>query len=167
MNAVQLYRDERRGLRQGMRRKRTAFIEGRYMSLGADYALRLIRLYTDVFDGDVALALVFMAAAQAGTQHLRRTSNVYEQFENGAFPDELRRPVSVSSLARSLAIPVETTRRYVIKLTTLGFARRTAAGGVVVTTDMLRREEVSRVVRANAVNMQQLIHGVSSAPENR
>jgi hypothetical protein len=150
-----------------MRRKRTAFIERHYMSLGADYALRLIRLYTDVFDGDVALALVFMAAAQAGTQHLRRASNFHELFEGEFFPDELRRPVSVSSLARFLAIPVETTRRHVIKLTTLGFAQRTIGGGVMVTNDMLRREEVSRVVRANTVNMQQLIHGLTHAPENR
>ena len=137
------------------------------MSLGADYALRLIRLFTDVFDGDVALALVFIAAAQAGTQHLRRASNFYELFDAEFFPDEMRRPVSVSSLARSLAIPVETTRRYVIKLTALGFAHRTPRGGVVVTSAVLRRDEVARVARANAVNMQQLVHGLTRAPASR
>ena len=150
-----------------MRRKRTAFIERHYMSLGADYALRLVRLFTDVFEGDVALALVFMAAAQAGTQHLRRVSNFHELLDGDLFPDEMRRPVSVSSLARSLALPIETTRRYVIKLTALGFAERTASGGVRVTSDMLRRSEVASVARVNAVNMQQLINGLTHAPAHR
>jgi len=150
-----------------MRRKRTAFIERHYMSLGADYALRLVRLFTDVFEGDVALALVFIAAAQAGTQHLRRSANFHEAFDGEFFPDEVRRPVSVSSLARSLAIPVETTRRYVIKLTALGYAQRTERGGVIVTADMLRREDVAQVASANAVNMLQLINGLTRAPANR
>jgi hypothetical protein len=136
------------------------------MNLGADYTLRLIRLFTDLLDGDVAVALVFIATAQAGTQHLRNSADYHKLIDGEFFPDELRRPVTISALARSLGVPVETTRRHVMKLCDLGFARRTEGGGVIVTSDILAREEIKALAGANAANMEHLIDGLSRAPSN-
>ncbi len=134
------------------------------MSLGADYALRFVRLFTDVFGGDVVQALVFIAAAQAGTQHLRHLPNYPALLEGEFFPDDQRRSVSVSALARSLGLSVETTRRHVLKLVEGGFALRTKAGGVLVTSLVLRRDEVVAVAQANAINMQALMDGLLRPP---
>jgi hypothetical protein len=150
-----------------MKRNKTPFVNRHHLSLGADYALRLIRIFTDLFDGDMDLALVFIAAAQAGTEHLREQADYVEIVTGEFFPDELRRPVSVSALARSLGIPVETTRRHVVKLAKTGFAQRTASGAVIVTSAVLAREEIRQAGLLNLVAMESLIDGLQRAPTNR
>ena len=150
-----------------MRRNKSPFVARHYLSLGADYSLRLVRLFTDIFEGDVALALVFIAAAQGCTQHLRHTTVHAVPAEGEFFPDDLRRPISVSALARSLGLSVETTRRHVIRLVELGFAHRTQSGGVLVTSDILKRAEITSAAAVNVANVQQLVDGVSRTPEGR
>ncbi len=150
-----------------MNRKKTPFVKRHHLSLGADYALRLIRIFTDLFDGDMNRALVFIAAAQAGTEHLRERGDNVELVSGEFFPDEMRRPVSVSALARSLGIPVETTRRHVVQLAETGFARRTGSGGVIVTSEVLAREEIREAGLLNHGAMETLIDGLTRAPRNR
>ncbi len=149
-----------------MKRSKTPFVTRRHLSLGADYALRLIRIFTDLF-GDMDLALVFIAAAQAGTEHLRDDDSYIDMLSGEFFPDELRRPVSVSALARSLGIPVETTRRHVVKLANTGYALRTESGGVIVTSEILRRDEIREAGLLNLEAMERLIGGVRRTPRNR
>ena len=150
-----------------MKRNRTPFVKRHHLSLGADYALRLIRIFTDLFDGDMDLALVFIAAAQASTEHLREQDDYLDLVTGEFFPDDLRRPVSVSALARSLGIPVETTRRHVVKLAQTGFAQRTEAGGVIVTSEILQREEIRQAALLNLAAMESLIDGLVRTPRNR
>lgn len=150
-----------------MKRKKTPFVNRHHLSLGADYALRMIRVFTDLFDGDMDRALVFIAAAQAGTEHLREQADYVELISGEFFPDEMRRPVSVSALARSLGIPVETTRRHVVKLASTGFAQRTASGGVIVTSEILAREEIRQAGLLNLGAMEALIDGLTRTPANR
>ena len=150
-----------------MIREKTPFLVRGHMSLGADYALRLIRIFTDLFDGDLGLALVFIAAAQAGTQHLRLEQDYPDIAAGDFFPDDLRRPVSVSALARSLGLPVETTRRHVVKLAANGYALRTGSGGVIITSAILAREEIREIASLNAANMAQLIDGLLRTPGDR
>ena len=149
-----------------MKRSKTPFVTRRHLSLGADYALRLIRIFTDLF-GDMDLALVFIAAAQAGTEHLREQDDYIDMLSGEFFPDELRRPVTVSALARSLGIPVETTRRHVVKLASTGYALRTESGGVIVTSEILRRDEIRQAGLLNLEAMERLIDGVRRTPRNR
>ena len=146
---------------------RTPFVKRHHLNLGADYALRLIRIFTDVFDGDVSLALVFIAAAQMGTQHLRANGDYFDQLEGEFFPDHLRRPVSVSALARSLGLPIETTRRQVVRLATSGYALRTEQGGVIVTSEVLRREEIRQAGLANLDALQALADSLRLMPRGR
>jgi len=150
-----------------MKRERTPFVKRHHLSLGADYALRLVRLFTDVFGGDIVLAMVFLATAQANTQHLRRRLDYVDHMDGPLFPDELRRAASVSSLARSLGLSVETTRRYVIKLCDQGFAVRSEGGGVLVTTDILNRDEIRAAAWSNAANIELLIGELLRTPRDR
>ena len=145
----------------------TPFVKRHHLNLGADYALRLIRIFTDVFDGDVSLALVFIAAAQMGTRHLRDDGDYFDKLEGEFFPDHLRQPVTVSALARSLGLPVETTRRHVVRLASTGYALRTEQGGVIVTSDALRREEIRKAGLANLDAIQVLADGLQRAPRGR
>lgn len=150
-----------------MKRSKTPFVKRHHLSLGADYALRLIRIFTDLFDGDMDLALVFIAAAQAGTEHVRQRSDYFDLLVGEFFPDDLRQPVSVSALARSLGIPVETTRRHVVKLAKTGYALRTEAGGVIVTSEILRREEIRQAGLLNLGAIEGLVDGLLQTPHNR
>lgn len=126
-----------------------------HVSLGADYVLRFVALLSPVFDGDVVMTLVFVAALQASTQHVRQAGRS-ALIEGAAFPDHLRRSTSVSALARSLALPVETTRRHVIKLAAGGFVQRSRLGGVMVTSDILARPQIQALMAANSANLEQL-----------
>ncbi|CAN5457397.1 hypothetical protein BH10PSE4_BH10PSE4_44960 [soil metagenome] len=126
-----------------------------HLSLGADYVLRFVALFSPLFDGDVVMTLVFVAAVQASTQHVRQAGRG-AMIAGAVFADDLRRPTSVSALARSLAMPVETTRRYVIKLAARGFLQRTRLGGVLVTSDVLARPQLQAMIRVNSANLEQV-----------
>lgn len=83
-----------------MRRRQTPALIRRHLNLGADYVLRCVGLLSDVFGGDIISGLVFLAAVQASTQHLRNSS-AQDDCEEEFFPDEVRRPASLSAIARS------------------------------------------------------------------
>jgi hypothetical protein len=148
-----------------MKGKRTLFVQRLHLGLGADYALRLVRLATDLFAGDMLLGLVFMAAVRASSQQFRNAATHHPGDLAEPVPTKARRPISVSALARSLGIPVGTTRRHVLKLTAMGFAERTEGGGVLVTSEILDREELRLAAMANAANMDQLIEGLLKTPK--
>jgi hypothetical protein len=132
------------------------------LSAGVDYALRLMRVYTDLVGGDPTTALVFIAAAQASTQHVNPKGDVRQ---NDTFiRDELRRPITLSALARSLGLPVETTRRHVVRLAKRGLVARTEGGGVIVTSQELDSPEVRAAVLANNVNVSKLLAVLSQTP---
>lgn len=149
-----------------MKRNRTLLVQRHHLGLGVDYALRLVRLTTDLFDGDMVMGLVFMAAVRASSQQFRNAAAHHPRDFAEPVPTEARRPISVSALARSLGIPVETTRRHVLKLTALGFAERTEGGGVLITSEILDREELRLAAVANAANMDKLIEGLLKTPKD-
>ncbi|ALL14587.1 transcriptional regulator [Caulobacter henricii] len=150
-----------------MKRSSTPFLNRHQLSLGADYALRLIRIFSDVFDGDLGLALVFITAAQAGTEHLRERDDYVDLITGEFFPDDLRRPISVSALSRAVGLPVETTRRHVVKLAASGFVERTGSGGVLVTSACLTRDEIREAGLLNQSAMAVLVKSLKRAPRNR
>ncbi|OJU10332.1 MAG: hypothetical protein BGN86_15565 [Caulobacterales bacterium 68-7] len=142
-----------------------AYLDRFRLSAGVDYVLRLMRIYTDLVGGDPTLALVFIAAAQAQTQHLNRRN--LELREGDFVSDGLRRPVSLSALARSLGLPVETTRRHVVRLTQLGLVERTEAGGVRVTSRQLDRAELREAVLENNVNLSKFLQDLAQTPSRK
>lgn len=134
------------------------------LNIGLDYALRLMLIYTELVKGDPVRALVFVAAARACTQHLPTDHPVSS---TGYLDDELRRPVSVSAIARSLALPVETVRRHIIGLEKSGLLSRTRGGGVMVTSQHLDTPEVEAAVKANVINMNRLQRSLAAVDGSR
>ena len=120
------------------------------LDLGADYVLRSLNLLSEVFGGDIVRGAVFLAVLQASSQHLRNDAS---RPEGARVEDAARRPASLSAIARSLGLPVETTRRHVIRLAEDGFVTRTPAGGVVVLDANLDRPDLNRAAQANRVNL--------------
>ena len=63
-------------------------------------------------------------------------------------PDEVRRPVSVSAIARSLGVPYETLRRHVWRLIEAGVCVR-VEGGLIAPTTALETPAATRAMLAN------------------
>lgn len=122
----------------------------RYLDLGADYVLRSLGLLSEVFDGDLVRGAVFLAAVQASTQHLRNDPG---RLDGAPISDASRRPVSLSAIARSLGLSIETTRRHVMRLDRDGFLARTPSGGVVVSSAHLDRPDLREAVKTNRNNI--------------
>lgn len=109
---------------------------------------------------DPTTALVFIAAAQASTQHVN--PNDLRVRDGDFIRDDLRRPVTLSALARSLGLPVETTRRHVLRLVAQNLAERTEHGGVVVTTRQLDTPTVRAAVLENNINLNKLLSDLAA-----
>lgn len=120
------------------------------LDLGADYVLRSLGLLSEVFDGDIVRGAIFLAILQASSQHLRNDPT--RRYE-ARVEDTARRSVSLSAIARSLGLSVETTRRHVVRLAEDGFVSRTFSGGVIVTAANLERPDLRRAAQANRANL--------------
>lgn len=128
-------------------------------NLGIDYVLRQMLIYTGLTGGDPARALIFIAALRACTQHL---PDLHPVSGRGFIDDSLRRPASVSAIARSLGLPAETVRRHILALEAAGLLARTPEGGVLVTSAHLDSPAVEEAVRANVASLNRLVRGLES-----
>jgi hypothetical protein len=94
--------------------------QGRAASIRASdgYFIELLRLLSEVTEGDILKGVVLVSIIHANKEMIRRMdANGHAFVVTGATtPDEMLQPVSVYALAKSLGVPYETTRRYVAKL---------------------------------------------------
>lgn len=120
----------------------------RHLDLGADYLLRSAGLLSSVFEGDIMRGLVFLSALRLATRE-----------------DAAPRSITLSALARSLRLPIETTRRHVLKLDRDGFLARTANGGVLVTPP--DRPDLREALAANSANLRDLATALGDEPRDR
>jgi len=127
------------------------------MRLGMDFFLRTATSFSELFDGNLMTGLVFVAICQSSVQHLNHPLKKNPLAEEGVFPDDLRRPVSVLGLAQFLGVPYETTRRHVKQLLDKGYVVKADAKGVIVPAEVIRRPEINRLVAANYVHVRQMI----------
>lgn len=83
--------------------------------------MRGVEIIARAHDGDLIKGIIFTAIAVANS-------------EGSAPPatDQAPRPVSVMSVASSIGVPYETTRRYVNLLVSQGLCERMGRSGVVV-----------------------------------
>lgn len=135
----------------------TSPLERRHLDLGADYLLRSVAILGRLFGGDVSRGLIYLTALQASSQHLRKAQ---DPGQTQPIDDDQRRPVSLSSIARSLSMSVETTRRQVLRLEHEGLVDRTANGGVMVRFSSLGCEALGEALAANSANVQRLAGGL-------
>jgi hypothetical protein len=122
----------------------------RHLDVGARYVLRSIGLLGSVFDGDVVRGLVFLSALEISTGRAADGS-----VDRAA-------PVSLSAIARSLRMSIETTRRHVIKLERDGFVARSPKGGVLIAAALMDRPEMREALTANSGNLFQMSQALAA-----
>ncbi|GEP60413.1 hypothetical protein RSO01_75790 [Reyranella soli] len=90
-----------------------------------------VRLMRDFWRGDLVKGLVFTAIWTANVKHVTNTSRATT---SSLLPDDLRQPVSVLAISRSLRLPYETVRRHADMLVRDGLCVRAGRRGVFVPT---------------------------------
>ena len=95
-----------------------------------------VRLMRDFWSGDLLKGLVFTAIWTANVKHVTNTSRAAT---SSVLPDDVRQPVSVLAISRSLRLPYETVRRHADMLVREGLCVRAGRRGVFVPTQMLER----------------------------
>jgi hypothetical protein len=125
----------------------------------SDYLLRALRQLTDLHQGELITAIVCQAIIAANTAHLNHPGCAALA---KLPPDEMRRPISILSLAGSLGLPFETTRRHVARLTDAGVCRR-VRGGVIVPAAVLDNPAAAAAAETNLANVQRLVRGLRRA----
>jgi DNA-binding transcriptional regulator YhcF (GntR family) len=94
-----------------------------------------VRLMRDFWGGDLVKGLVFTAIWTANVKHVTNTSRATT---SSLLPDDLRQPVSVLAISRSLRLPYETVRRHADVLVREGLAVRAGRQGVFVPTHVAK-----------------------------
>lgn len=135
------------------------------MKQAADLFLRMTVALSDMFDGNLVTGVVFLAIARANVQHLRRGPDADEFDDDGIYPDELRRPVSVLSVANFLGLSYETTRRHVAQLVEMELCVKVGRKGVVAPAAVIRRPQVSRLSEVSDKGVRTLLRGLKEIPE--
>ena len=96
--------------------------------LAGEFFVRGIEIIARAHDGDLLKGIIFTAIAVAnGGGAVAATTN------------QAPRPVSVMSVAGSIGVPYETTRRYVNLLVSQGLCERMGRSGVVVRQEGMTR----------------------------
>lgn len=139
--------------------QRTPAQERFLLKMGMDYFLRQMSVLSAPFDGDVLLAATFVAICQASVKHLNEPGLPSPLAVEGVFPDGMRRPVTIASVARTLGLPRETARRYVHRLIASGHCRAVGARGVMVPAEVLRSEAINQLATEHVGAMRELFDG--------
>lgn len=93
-----------------------------------------VRLMRDFWGGDLVKGLVFTAIWTANVKHVTTSRAT----TSSLLPDDLRQPVSVLAISRSLRLPYETVRRHADGLVREGLAVRAGRQGVFVPTHVAK-----------------------------
>jgi hypothetical protein len=139
--------------------------EGRIQAaarIAGDFLLRSVLLLSERGEGDLMLGLIWLAIVQGNIAHIDRGGAARTPASAGTPPDSLRRPVSVLSVAASLGLPYETTRRHVRKLQQMGVCHR-VKGGVLISGEMLDKEHNLVLLRQNLTNLKRLFRDLEQA----
>ncbi len=119
------------------------------IQLGSDYLLRAVGAANRHLGGDLTRGAVFIGVIQANIRLLAPSP------EEDGIETACPKPVSGGALAAMLGIPAETVRRKVKTLIEDGYLVR-VNGGLTVPAEVLARPEISRLVRANYLNLRRL-----------
>ena len=117
-----------------------------------EFFLRQVLTISECFEGDFLLGLVFVGILAANNRRITRSPEIIRHYPTitDVPGEEHRAPTSVAALARSLGMPFETTRRYVLKLIDMGMCARTAAGLVLTHAALSSDISIDMVAQSNA-----------------
>jgi len=127
-----------------------------------DHFLMTAALLSAPFEGEIMLAAVFAAISQGSVRHLNTPLKPNALAPDGVFPDGMRRAVTVASIARSLTLPRETTRRYVRRLVEMGYCEQVGARGVLVPSAVLKSPAISELAKAHAAMLKDVVERFDS-----
>lgn len=113
-----------------------------------DALLRVGPACAEPFDHDFTRMFVFFAAARGSVSHLNHRHAVRSDAVQGVFPDEMRRPVSILSVASFLGLPYETVRRHMHKLVEDGWCERVSSREFLVRGETMSGEAMSALASA-------------------
>lgn len=130
------------------------------IGIGATFCVRLIVNYAKLCENDLVAATIFLSVALGSTQHLRNLPISDTEFDGPFHKDELRRPVSISAIARSINLPIETVRRKCLRLQDLDMIEKTKRGHVIVSSRILARPEVEAIVTDGLAAMRVFVEQV-------
>lgn len=108
-----------------------------------------------------AVGVLLIHIIRVTTDHLDDTFTEASEVQD-LVRDDLRRPVSVSTLAARAGLPAETARRYVGLLLERGWVARTLKGGLYLTREMLRGPPWPDARRENVVNLNRMMAGLAA-----
>ena len=125
------------------------------MAIGA--ILRAVETVNREYGGDITAALVFASVVEANVGHLATSPDSTAALATvGRLPpDEMRRPVTGVALAAALGIPNETVRRKIKGLIDQGALVR-VDGGLIVPTEVMASDRMTRLTRASFLNLRRL-----------
>jgi hypothetical protein len=115
----------------------------------AEYGLRAFRLLVATY-GDIQAGIVAQAIVNANTAHLDAPMGDGWRYAgiDQPPPDEVRRPISVSGLAKSLGLPYETLRRQVRRLVEAGVCVH-VEGGLIIPMAVVEQPATASALLAN------------------
>lgn len=127
------------------------------MRLAIGAILRAVEMVNREYSGDITAALVFASVVEANVGHLTTSPDATAQLAAVARlpPDEMRRPVTGVALAATLGIPNETVRRKIKGLIDQGLLVR-VDGGLIVPTEVMASDRMTRLTRASFLNLRRL-----------
>lgn len=131
----------------------------------SDFFLRTAVALSQAFHGNLLTGVVFLAISRANVSHLPRSHYDGDHDEAGVFPDRMRRATSVLSVANSLGLSYETTRRHVAQLVEAGYCVRAGGKGVVAPAAAIRRPEVDELVAQTYIGARALVRTLRLAED--
>ncbi len=126
-----------------------ADVRRQVLRVSVEFLLESLAMLMSGMDVDFLGALICIAITRGNTQHLTEDPSVPYAGLAEVPPDDLRRPVSVYHLAKSLRLPYETTRRHVGQLEAATYLERAPGGGLIVPMRVLAMPSLMSGVETN------------------
>lgn len=120
--------------------------------IGGEFFIRGVEIVARAHGNDLLKGIIFTAIAVANTE---AGPPVAEERE--------RRPVSVMSIAGSIGVPYETTRRYVNLLVDEGLCERLGRRGVVITDAALTSPSMRAAAHETYTSFNRLVSALRRA----
>jgi DNA-binding Lrp family transcriptional regulator len=125
----------------------------------ADYMLRVVDLIT-VWAGDLQRGLILLTILRCNLEDLPDDPTNQAATPSGFAPDEIRKPVRVSTISERLRLPEETVRRHAARLVDQRLCAREREG-LVVPAHVVARPEVLQMMSDNQANVRRMFEGLA------
>lgn len=128
------------------------------------FVLQLIDRQRELYQGNLMLMVIHHAIMAANVRHLDAHLENDKSFQavDDIVPDSHRIPTSVKAISTTLALPYETTRRYINTLESMGLCRK-VGGGVIAPQAIFDNEASKQSNLNNLGDLRQFIATLKAA----